>query len=79
MFVSGPGLPHISFARAEAARCAGQLDWILAHQGQITMSPEYELAVCELISRKDPEHLLPGSAGFAERVEARGDRPEPGR
>jgi|GEM_PF-2332019 len=74
-----PGLPHIPFARAEAARQAGDLRWILAHEGQINMNPEYELGVLELIEDQDPEHELEGSAEFVERVEARGDRPEPGR
>jgi hypothetical protein len=72
-------LPHISFARAEAARQAGDLGWILAYKGQISMNSEYELGVLELIEEQDPEHKLDGSAEFAERVRARGDRPEPGR
>ena len=70
--------PHIPFARAEAARCAGQLDWILAHQAQITMSPEYEQGVYRLILAKDPKRLLPGSAEFAERFEAASDQREVG-
>jgi len=64
-----PGLPHIPFARAEAARQAGQLDWILDHQSQITMNAAYELGVYQLIIAKDPKRLLPGSAAFAERFE----------
>jgi len=79
MFVSGPSLPHIPFARAEAARLAGQLDWILAHQTQISMNPEYELGVLRLIAAQDPDHKLEGSAEFAQRVQARVDRREPGR
>jgi hypothetical protein len=62
-------LPHIPFARAEAARCAGQLDWILVHEAQISMNEEYELGVYELILAKDPARLLPGSAEFAARFE----------
>ena len=68
------GLPHIAYPRAEAARQAGQLDWILAHRAQITMNPAYELGVYRLILAKDPQRLLPGSAEFAERFEAAGDR-----
>ncbi len=34
------------------------------------MGPDFEIAVCELISRKDPEHLLSGSAEFAKRLAA---------
>ena len=71
-------LPHIAYPRAEAARQAGQLDWILAHQGQITMNPAYELGVYRLILAKDPQRLLPGSAEFAERFEAAADRREVG-
>jgi hypothetical protein len=74
MFVPDPSVPHIPFSRAEAARQAGQLDWILEHEGQISMSSEYELGVYELIEAKDPKHSLPGSAAFAERFEAHGDR-----
>ena len=72
-------LPHISFARAEAARQAGDLGWILAHRTQISMSPEYERGVLELIAEQDPEHKLKGSAQFAQRAHARGDRRERGR
>jgi hypothetical protein len=79
MFVAGPSSPHIAFARAEAARQAGDLAWILAHEAQISMNPEYERGVLRLIEEQDPEHELDGSAEFAERVEALGDRPEPGR
>jgi hypothetical protein len=32
------------------------------------MGREYELEVCELIAAKDPQHLLPGSAEFAQRL-----------
>jgi hypothetical protein len=65
-------LPHIPFARAEAARCAGQLDWILAHEAQISMNAAYELGVYQLILAKDPQRLLPGSAQFAARFEDQG-------
>jgi hypothetical protein len=68
MFVSG--LLHIAFPVASAALHAERLAWLLEHQRQISMDRDFELAVCELISRKDPEHLLPGSAEFAERVAA---------
>jgi hypothetical protein len=78
MFVLGPRSPHIPFARAEAARRAGQLDWILAHEAQISMNPEYELGVYQLIIAKDPQRLLPGSAEFAERFERASDRREVG-
>ena len=74
-----PGLPHIPFARAEAARQAGDLGWILAHEAQITMGLTYELGVLELIVEQDPEHKLEGSAEFAQRVQARCDQQEPGR
>jgi hypothetical protein len=67
----GARLLHISFPRAEAARRAGQLPWILAHQAQITMNPDYELEVYRLILEKDPKRLLPGSAEFAERCAER--------
>jgi hypothetical protein len=73
-----PGLPHIAFSRAIAALDAKQLGWILAYKGQISMNPEYELGVLELIEEQDPEHKLEGSAEFVERARARGDRPEPG-
>jgi hypothetical protein len=76
MFVMGPSLPHIPFARAEAARRAGQLDWILAHEGQISMNPGYERGVLRLIVEQDPEHRLEGSAEFAERFERRNGRRE---
>ena len=68
MFVSGPSLPHIPFPVASAALHAERLEWLLEHQAQISMDRDFEIAVCELISRKDPEHLLPGSAEFAERL-----------
>jgi hypothetical protein len=61
-------LSHIAFPVASAALHAERLEWLLEHQGQISMDRGFELAVCELISRKDPQHLLPGSAEFAERV-----------
>jgi hypothetical protein len=83
MFVAGPSLPHIPFPRAEAARQAGQLDWILEHAGQISMSPEYELGVLRLIAGQDPEVFDPRSAAFtagcAERLIARCDQRELGR
>jgi hypothetical protein len=79
MFVSDPSSPHIAFARAEAARQAGDLGWILEHERQISMTPEYEQGVLRLIEEQDPKHELDGSAEFAERVEARGDRRELGR
>jgi hypothetical protein len=69
-------LPHIPFARAEAARQAGDLGWILAHKGQISMSPGYERGVLALIAEQDPEHKLKGSAEFVRRAQARGDRGE---
>ena len=74
MFVSGrlgQSSPHIAFARAEAARLAGQLDWILEHQAQISMNTDYELGVYRLILAKDPQRLLPGSSDFAARFEDR--------
>ena len=61
-------LPHIAFPVASAALHADRLAWLLENQGQISMDRDFELAVCELISRKDPEHLLPGSAEFAQRL-----------
>jgi hypothetical protein len=70
--------PHIPFPRAEAARRAGDLDWILAHEAQISMNPEYELGVYQLILAKDPERLLAGSAEFAQRVQTRCDQQELG-
>lgn len=93
MFVLGPRAPHIPFSRAEAARLAGQLDWILAHQTQITMSPAYEIGVYRLIAALDPardRQLLDAAAewltGFAgrllkrldERSQAPSDRREVG-
>jgi len=66
--VTGPGLPHISFPLFLAALQTGRLGWILDHSAQITMGREYELEVCELIAAKDPQHLLPGSAEFAQRL-----------
>jgi hypothetical protein len=62
--------PHISFPVFLAALRAGRLSWILEHAAEITMGPEYEIKVCELIAAKDPQHLLPGSAKFAERLVA---------
>jgi hypothetical protein len=76
MFVAGPPLPHIPFSRAIAALDAKQLAWILAHEGQISMNPEYEAGVLQLIAEQDPEHKLEGSAEFAQRAQARGDRRE---
>ena len=67
-------LPHIAYPRAEAALQAGQLDWILAHEAQISMNPAYELGVYQLIIAKDPQRLLTGSAAFAERFERTNDR-----
>ena len=68
----GPRLPHIPFARAQAALDAGQLAWILAHAVQISMSLEYEIGVCRLISAQDPDQLERASAewvaGFAQRL-----------
>lgn len=61
-------LPHIAFPVASAALHAERLEWLLEHQARISMGPDFELAVCELISRKDPEHRLPGSAEFAQRL-----------
>jgi hypothetical protein len=68
MFVPGPGLPHIAFPVASAALRAERLDWLLENEARISMDPVFELAVGELISRKDPQHLLPGSAEFAKRL-----------
>jgi hypothetical protein len=51
-----------------AALRAGRLGWILAHASQITIGREYEIEVCELIAAQDPQHLLPGSAEFAQRL-----------
>lgn len=68
--MSGLRSPHIAFPVASAALHAERLAWLLEHQGQISMDSGFELAVCELISRKDPEHLLPGSAEFAKRLVA---------
>ena len=68
-------LPHIPFARAQAALNAEQLDWILTHQAQITMSPAYEIGVYRLIATLDPardRQLLDAAAewltGFAGRL-----------
>ena len=61
-------MPHIAFPVASAALHAERLAWLLEHAGQISMDRDFEIAVCELISRKDPEHLLPGSAEFAKRL-----------
>jgi hypothetical protein len=79
MFVAGPNLPHIAFARAQAALDAADLGWILEHETQISMNLEYERGVLELIEEQDPEHKLKGSAEFVERVEARCDQRELGR
>jgi hypothetical protein len=68
--VSGHGLPHIAFPVASAALRAERLEWLLENERRISMDRDFELAVCELISRKDPEHLLPGSAEFAKRLVA---------
>jgi hypothetical protein len=68
MFVSGSGLPHIAFPVASAALRAERLVWLLEHRARISMDLDFELAVCELISRKDPQHRLPGSAEFAGRL-----------
>ena len=67
----GPVSPHIPFSLFLPALRAGRLEWILEHAEQISMGLDYELAVCELIAARDPQHLLPGSAEFAERVQAR--------
>lgn len=67
--------PHISFPVFLAALRAGRLSWILEHAAEITMGPEYEIKVCELIAAKDPQHLLPGSAKFAERLVALSEQP----
>jgi hypothetical protein len=34
------------------------------------MGPQDEIDVCDLIAEKDPQHLLPGSAEFAQRLVA---------
>jgi hypothetical protein len=47
---------------------AERLEWLLEHQARISMDLHFEVAVCELISRKDPQHRLPGSAEFAKRL-----------
>jgi hypothetical protein len=75
MFVSG-SLPHIPFSRAIAALDAKQLGWILEHETQISMNPEYERGVYQLIIAMDLQRLLPGSAAFAERFEAARDQQE---
>jgi hypothetical protein len=79
MFVHDPSSPHIAFARAEAARQAGDLGWILAYKEQISMSSEYEQGVLELIEEQDPKHKLEGSAEFVQRARVRGDRRKRGR
>jgi hypothetical protein len=70
---------HISFPRAEAARRAGQLHWILAHEAQITMSVDYEIGVLRLIATQDPGDFDVRSAEFtarcAERLVARSEQP----
>jgi hypothetical protein len=68
MFVSGPAPPHIAFPVASAALRAERLEWLLKNEARISMGLDFELAICALISRKDPEHLLPGSAEFAKRL-----------
>jgi hypothetical protein len=62
--------PHIPFPVFLAALRARRLAWILQHAPQITMGLEYEIKVCELIAARDPQHLLLGSAQFAERLPA---------
>jgi hypothetical protein len=61
-------LPHIAFPVAWAALRAERLEWLLEQRARISMGRDFEIGVCELISRKDPEHLLPGAAEFAERL-----------
>lgn len=68
MFVPGPSPPHIAFPVASAALHAERLAWLLENEARISMDRDFEIAVCELISRKDPEHLLSGSAAFAKRL-----------
>jgi hypothetical protein len=68
MFVSGPALSHIAFPVASAALHAERLEWLLKNERRISMDQDFEVAVCELISRKDPQHRLPGSAEFAKRL-----------
>ena len=63
---SGP--PHIAFPVASAALHAERLQWLLEHRARISMDRDFELAVCALISRKDPEHELEGSAEFVKRL-----------
>ena len=63
--------PHIAFARAEAARLAGQLGWILAHEAQITMNLQYEIGVLQLIAGQDPQHFDLRSAAFTARCAER--------
>ena len=63
-------LPHIAFPIASAALHTERLAWLLEHQARISMDRDFEIAVCELISRKDPQRLLPGSAEFAQRLVA---------
>ena len=67
----GLSSPHIPFPLFLAALQAGRLGWILDHTAQISIGLDYQLEVCELIASQDPQHLLPGSAEFAERVRAR--------
>lgn len=71
----GPRSPHIAFARALAALRAEQLEWILAHEGQISMNLEYEIGVLRLIAAQDPEDFdlrsAEFTAGCAERLVAR--------
>ncbi len=62
------GLPHISYPRFKAALRARDLAFILKHSERTSMGPRDEIDVCELIAAKDPQHLLPGSAEFAERL-----------
>lgn len=62
---------HIAFSRADAARRAGQLHWILAHEAQITMSVEYEIGVLRLIAGQDPADFDLRSAEFTARCAER--------
>ena len=72
-------LPHIAYPVAVAALRAERLEWLLEQRARISMGRDFEIGVCELIARKDPEHELEGSAEFVQRAQARGDRPELGR
>jgi hypothetical protein len=66
--------PHIAFPVASAALRAERLAWLLEHEAQISMDRDFEIAVCELITRKDPQHLLAGSAEFAQRLVTRSEQ-----